>query len=286
MTLAMALLLVLATAPSAVAQDRIPGADARSCRRRRSVRSSSAASWPAPTAATPAAMPAWSSAPTWTASSLDGLRNAFTPTENAAFRLALPKPVAASSLRVNLVGTGADGVETIVGTGEWAVRPVLGHADRQPAGPAPRRVRAARLPGRHARGQRAHRHLRRAPGHRRRHRSAGRRRRLPRTRCRPPPTASPRRPTASCGCSSWTRPGASPPRSTPPTCGPSTPTRCGRVTRSRSSPPRTRTWRSMSATTSGFYVVPQEVGAIEDAARPWSPRVASPMPTTPSPMAS
>ena len=47
--------------------------------------------------------------------SLDGLRNAFTPTEVAAFRLTLPKPVAASSFRVNLVGTGADGVETLVG---------------------------------------------------------------------------------------------------------------------------------------------------------------------------
>ena len=54
---------------------------------------------------------------------LDGLRNAFTPTEVAAFRLALPKPVAASSVRVNLVGLAADGVESIVGVGDWAFDP-------------------------------------------------------------------------------------------------------------------------------------------------------------------
>ena len=55
--------------------------------------------------------------------SLDGLRNAFTPTEVAAFRLTLPKPVAASSFRVNLVGTGTDGVETLVGSGDWLFDP-------------------------------------------------------------------------------------------------------------------------------------------------------------------
>src|SRR6478736_3624055 len=119
MTLAMAVLLVLATAPAAVAQD----------------------SSPAPTPFVPTAsvgavqfggvLAATEGRDTSGSASLvlgtnldglsvDGLRNAFMPTENAAFRLSLPKPVAASSLRVNLVGTGVDGVETMVGTGEWA----------------------------------------------------------------------------------------------------------------------------------------------------------------------
>ena len=121
-TLMVALLLVLTTAPSAVAQDVSPaptpfvptasvgavqfgGVLAGSERRDTSGHASLALG------------------STVDGLALDGLHNAFTPTEIAAFRLALPKPVAASSFRVNLVGKGADGVETIVGAGDWLFDP-------------------------------------------------------------------------------------------------------------------------------------------------------------------
>ena len=54
---------------------------------------------------------------------LDGLRNAFTPAEVAAFRLSLPRPLPAASLRVNLVSIVDGQVAAVVGAGEWLFDP-------------------------------------------------------------------------------------------------------------------------------------------------------------------